>query len=159
MRSVRAVEIFPANDRHTSKKGNGKGPQKGRVAAGSEKRSAVKSLRYLGIARPSCGNRVIPGILFQLYPSVTLAHTLPFFFPPCFQFHFHFFTVHRDWPQGPHAHAKSAWAIAKDTLRTAKQHDRKVTNKRCCYERGRKPKEREGAGVSLRTSDKVKICQ
>lgn len=75
MRSASCGRDSPANDKYTSKKKSGRGSaQKRRVSAGFEECSAESS-RYLGIARPSCGNRVIPGILLQLHPSVTLART------------------------------------------------------------------------------------
>lgn len=75
MRSASCGRDPPANDKYTSKKKIGRGSaQKGRVSAGFEECSPESS-RYLGIARPSCGNRVIPGILLQLHPSVTLART------------------------------------------------------------------------------------
>jgi len=77
---------------------------------------AVESSRYLGIARPSCGDRVIPGILLQLRPSVTHARTSTvLFFPPCCRLRLHFFTGNRDSARGDPTRTESARIIAKGT--------------------------------------------
>jgi len=79
-------------------------------------RNAVESSRYLGIARPSCGDRVIPGILLQLRPSVTHARTgSVLFFPPRCRLRLRFFSGNRESPRGDPTRTESARIIAKGT--------------------------------------------